>query len=61
MATKRQVKPQLKLTENEYSEANDIYEAIEDFGALLGERSALSQSVISQSSAGESMTGGVGK
>ncbi len=61
LATKRQEKPQVKVTENEYAEANEIYEAIEDFSALLGESSALPQSIVSHSSAGESMTGGVGE
>jgi translation initiation factor 2-alpha kinase 4 len=60
LATKRQEKPTLKITENEYAEANDIYDAIEDFSAILGESSAVSRSIVSHSGTGESMTGGVG-
>jgi hypothetical protein len=56
LATKRLKKPLVKLTTNEHSEATDIYEAIEDFSALLGENSKLSESVMS--SANESLTGG---
>jgi serine/threonine protein kinase len=43
------------------AEVNTIYDAIEDIGPLLGEGSAISNSLVSQSSrGGESMTGGVG-
>jgi translation initiation factor 2-alpha kinase 4 len=60
LATKRQEKPRLTITENETSEAAAIYDAIEDFSTLIGRTSAVSQSLVSHSSAGESMTGGVG-
>jgi hypothetical protein len=58
LATKRLKKPLVKLTTNEHSEATDIYEAIEDFSALLGENSKLSESIMSTGSANESLTGG---
>lgn len=58
LATKRLKKPQITLTSNEYSEANDIYEAIEDFSALLGEISKSSEAALSRSAADESLTGG---
>ncbi|KAG7354267.1 serine/threonine protein kinase [Nitzschia inconspicua] len=59
LATRRLKKPQVTLTTNEHSEANDIYEAIEDLSALFGENSKLSESLMSVS-ADESLTGGVG-
>jgi serine/threonine protein kinase len=48
LATKRLKKPLVKLTPNEHSEVTDIYEAIEDFSALLGENSKLSESVMNR-------------
>lgn len=60
LATRRQEKPNLTISEND-AEVDVIYDAIEDVGRLLGENAAISNSVVSQSSvANESMTGGVG-
>jgi translation initiation factor 2-alpha kinase 4 len=57
LATQRHEKPDIQIDETEVSA---IYEAIEDISGLLG-GSAQSASLVSQqSTAGESMTGGVG-
>jgi translation initiation factor 2-alpha kinase 4 len=60
LATRRQEKPNLTISETD-AEIHAIYDAIEDVGHLLGEGSAISNSIMSHSSSGhESMTGGVG-
>jgi serine/threonine protein kinase len=56
LATQRHEKPDIQIDETEVSA---IYDAIEDISELLG-GSAQSASVSQQSTAGESMTGGVG-
>jgi translation initiation factor 2-alpha kinase 4 len=49
----------IEETDFESAEVSAIYDAIEDIGNLLG-GSAQSTSIVSQSTVGESMTGGVG-
>ena len=59
LATRRHEKSKPKYAETESVEMNAIYNAIEGAGALLGENSVLSHSIISHTSGGgESMTGG---